>query len=70
MRDGIRRLSVLPLFMAAGAHLANNLPQQVAAVRSEFGALEVKVLPPVGEDPRLAAVLYAVISEVARRNAL
>lgn len=63
-RDGVENLSVLPLFMAAGAHLANDLPEQVAVVRAELSHLRLKVLPPVGEDPRMAALLRLIAREV------
>lgn len=68
-RDGVQRLSVLPLFMAAGAHLANDLPQQAAAVRSGFAGLEVEVLPPVGEDSRLVALLHMIATAVLEQGA-
>lgn len=68
VRDGARKLSVLPLFMAAGAHLAHDLPEQVAAVRAQFGELEVNVLPPVGEDKRLQALLRLIVIQAVQRN--
>jgi len=65
VRDGIQHLSLLPVFMAAGAHLATDLPEQVEAVRQQFPDVEVKVLAAAGEDPRLVAVLQTIARESA-----
>jgi sirohydrochlorin cobaltochelatase len=66
--EGVRRLAILPVFMAAGAHLANDLPEQVAAVRAKFAAMEVAVLPPVGEDRRLFDLLHVIAGEALERE--
>ncbi len=65
VRDGVQRISVLPVFMAAGAHLATDLPEQVEAVRQQFPEVELKVLAAAGEDPRLVAVLQTIARESA-----
>ena len=65
-RDGVTRLRLLPLFLAGGAHVANDIPDQVGAVRSRHPELRIEVLPPVGEDPRFAALLRDIASESAR----
>lgn len=57
VRDGIRTLQILPLFMAGGAHLSRDLPAQAERVRERYPDLQVEVLPPVGEDPRFQALL-------------
>lgn len=67
-QDGIRRVAILPVFMAAGAHLSKDLPEQVAAVRSAHGDLDVVVLPPVGEDPRLFDLLHVIAREALERE--
>jgi sirohydrochlorin ferrochelatase len=57
VRDGIEVFRVLPLFLSAGAHVAQDIPAQTAEVRSRYPKLIVEVLPPIGEDPRFAALL-------------
>jgi len=63
VRDGIEMLRVLPLFMAGGAHLQRDLPEQVARIEALHPGLVVEVLPAVGEDPRLRATLREVALE-------
>jgi sirohydrochlorin cobaltochelatase len=57
LRRGFRRLTVLPMFLAGGAHLATDIPQQVDAARQASGGVEIEVLPPIGEHPRFTALL-------------
>lgn len=63
---GVTRLKLLPLFLAGGAHVARDIPEQVGQVKEAFPELEVDVLPPVGEDPRFASLLREITREHAR----
>ncbi len=65
-RDGVKRLRLLPLFLAGGAHVARDIPEQVAAAKARFPQIHIDVLRPVGEDPRFAALLRQVAAEAAR----
>jgi sirohydrochlorin cobaltochelatase len=65
VRDGIQHLKIVPLFMAGGAHVDRDIPTQVEAVKGRFPALELTVLPPIGEDPRLVAVMHDIVKEYA-----
>ena len=60
-------LRLLPLFMAVGAHLAKDIPEQVAEIRGQFPQLTVEVLTPIGEDARLVALVGNIAKEAARR---
>jgi sirohydrochlorin cobaltochelatase len=62
-RDGVRRLVILPLFLASGGHVANDIPPQVAEACSLHPEIEIRVLPPVGEDPRFAALVRDLLME-------
>lgn len=65
-RLGVERLKVLPLFFSAGTHVAKDIPHQVAAAALCFPQLDIDILPPVGEHPRLRAVLKEIAEEAAR----
>lgn len=64
-RDGVTGLRVLPLFLSAGAHVAQDIPAQVAEARARNPGLRIDVLPPIGEHPRFAALLREVAREAA-----
>jgi sirohydrochlorin cobaltochelatase len=59
----ILRLRILPLFLSIGAHLATDIPEQVNEARAQFPQLEVEILAPVGEDPRLARLIQQLVIE-------
>ncbi len=61
----VLKLRLLPLFLAAGAHLATDVPRLVQEVLAKLPALEIETLPPVGEDPRIARLLKQMVSEAA-----
>ncbi len=63
--QSLLNLRVLPLFMAVGAHLAKDIPEQVAEVRGRYPQLTVEVLPPVGEDIRVMQLLEQIALEAA-----
>jgi sirohydrochlorin cobaltochelatase len=66
VRDGKLELLVLPLFLAAGAHLAEDIPAQVADARMHFPQLQIKLVPPIGEHPRVKALFQEIACEYAR----
>ena len=66
---GVRSLRVLPLFMAGGAHVATDIPEQMAQVREEFPAMTVEAAAPIGEDPRMFAVIQEIIGDYAHPDA-
>ncbi len=63
--SGCTRLRLLPLFLAGGAHVARDIPAQVAEVKALHPELEVTVLPPVGENPRFRHLMREVAREAA-----
>ena len=63
---GVRQARLLPLFMAGGAHVARDIPEQVAAARGAHPELEIEVLAPIGEDPRVFALLTEIAAAAAR----
>lgn len=60
-------LRVLPLFMAAGAHLATDIPEQAALVQRQFPQITVEVLPTIGEDARVMRLVEEIAIEAANR---
>ena len=59
----ILHLKILPLFLSIGAHLATDVPEQVNEAKAQFPQLEIEVLAPVGEDPRLAGLIQQIVIE-------
>lgn len=56
---------VLPLFLAAGRHLRQDIPRRIDALRQQFG-IQITQLPPIGEHPALAATILEILREALR----
>ena len=63
VEQGILHLRIFPLFLAMGAHIANDVPRQAEELRERFPELQVEVLAPVGEDPRLTRLIQQIVLE-------
>ena len=51
--QGAQSISVVPLFLAAGGHLKNDLPKLVAQSAKLFPEVQITTLPPIGESAEL-----------------
>lgn len=60
---GVTELTVLPMFLGAGRHAREDLPVLVEQVRQRHSGLQVRVLPSVGEDPRVLELLAKIALE-------
>ena len=62
-RAGIVRLRVLPLFLAAGKHTSEDVLARVDEARVRHPALDIELLPPVGEDVRMRSLLRQIVGD-------
>jgi sirohydrochlorin cobaltochelatase len=60
---GTRRIVLVPLFMAQGGHLKQDLPLLVGKIRQQHPQLELRVLPAIGDVPE---ILQAISDWVLR----
>lgn len=65
-RDGKLHLRVLPLFLAAGAHVAEDIPQQIADAQMSFPQVKIELLQPIGEHPRVKELFREIACDYAR----
>ena len=59
----ILRLRIFPLFLSIGTHLTTDVPEQVNQAKAQFPQLEIELLSPVGEDPRLGGLIQQIVIE-------
>ena len=55
--QGVGRVTVVPLFLGVGRHAREDLPVLMTQLQSQHPALEFRLQPAVGEDPRLTELL-------------
>jgi sirohydrochlorin ferrochelatase len=58
-REGVDAVFVLPLFLAPGKHLTQDLPAQLERAAKLWPALRVRLLPSLGESVGLAELIAA-----------
>jgi sirohydrochlorin cobaltochelatase len=49
-QEGIRNITVTPIFLGQGGHVLRDLPVLLDQLRGEYPALELKLATAVGED--------------------
>ena len=64
-RDGVGAVKVFPLFLAAGAHVERDIPAQVREAQAAYPAIDVRLLPALGTDPRVADLLTTLALEAS-----
>ncbi|MGQ0710716.1 MAG: sirohydrochlorin chelatase [Rhodoferax sp.] len=63
VRDGVRKLRVLPLFLGMGKHAREDLPRLVQALRQAHPHAQVELRASVGEHPALLECLGCIATE-------
>jgi sirohydrochlorin cobaltochelatase len=53
----VKRISIVPVFLAAGRHLREDLPALIAPIRQQFPDLEISVTAPIGDIPEFQAAI-------------
>jgi sirohydrochlorin cobaltochelatase len=61
--EGATQIEILPVFMAGGAHVATDIPEQAQQIRDQLPELEVNVLAPIGEDRRMFSLICEIVRE-------
>ncbi len=51
--EGVREARVVPLFLATGGHLRNDLPKTVSRINAQYPGLRLDVRAPLGESPQM-----------------
>jgi sirohydrochlorin cobaltochelatase len=50
---GAQHAVLVPLFMAQGGHLKQDLPRMVAKIREQHPQLELQLMPAIGDSPEI-----------------
>lgn len=51
--DGLNRITLVPLFLAQGGHLKQDLPVLLATIRAQHSDVDIRVTPAIGDAPAL-----------------
>ena len=65
-RNGKLHLRLLPFFLAAGAHVAEDIPKQMADAQRSFPQVKIELLQPIGEHPRVKELFREIACDYTR----
>ncbi len=51
--QGIQHITLIPLFLARGGHLKQDLPQLITDIQQHFPAMQIYTAPAIGEAPEI-----------------
>ena len=57
------QITVVPMFLGTGRHARNDLPKLVAQLAQTYPQVLFHIATPVGEDPRVTALLASIAAE-------
>ena len=63
LAQGVREITVLPMFLGVGKHAREDLPQLAASLRGRHPELRLALRPAVGEHPALLDLLATLALE-------
>ena len=58
--EGIRAISIVPMFLGVGKHAREDLPRLLDALRSQHPQAQFSLQPSVGEQPELIELLARI----------
>jgi len=61
--EGAHEIIVFPYFLAAGTHVANDIPEALAAFREHHPTIQVRLASHLGATPSLARTILDVAGE-------
>ena len=60
---GVKRIRVLPLFLASPGHVDRDIRPMVARLRQAHRPVEVELLPPLGQHPLFRELLHTIAAQ-------
>jgi sirohydrochlorin cobaltochelatase len=66
--EGVQTIRVVPVFLAAGKHLRDDLPRLAALARERCPGVQIDVEPPIGEQASVIDAIAAAIGSGGRSS--
>ena len=57
---GLGRVRIVPMFLGVGRHAREDLPELVAQLQMQHPALQLELMPSVGEHPAMTALMAQI----------
>ena len=63
---GYTQLQMIPLFMATGSHVTQDIAAIEADLQKQYPHLQITTAPPIGEDPSIQEAFKQVIQKIIK----
>jgi sirohydrochlorin cobaltochelatase len=63
--EGLKSVAIVPLFLAQGKHLKQQLPELVGGLKRRHASVEFRVTPALGDDPEIVAAITSWVKRAA-----
>jgi sirohydrochlorin cobaltochelatase len=67
-QEGVKHITVAPMFLAPGAHVTQNIPELVAQAKRMYPSMSFRLLPSLGEVEALLAAAAGWVAGQVRGN--
>jgi sirohydrochlorin ferrochelatase len=64
VKKGVDRITIVPMFLANGVHIQQDIPEEINQLRQEYPGVAIEMAGHIGPDPRIADILIERIREV------
>lgn len=61
IHDGAEKVVVLPYFLAAGNHIVEDIPEQVAIKQAEYPKITIEIAPYLGSADAIPKILLSLV---------
>lgn len=58
--QGARQITVLPYFLSAGRHVAEDIPNEVAATQTAHPDIDIRIAPYLGASPAISELMLTL----------
>ena len=57
--EGVKTVTIVPLFLGQGRHLKHDLPEMISDLKRNRAGVEFRATPALGDDPEILAAITA-----------
>lgn len=57
VKDGVKRITVVPMFLFDGVHVTEDIPEALAAMEAQYPEIAIRMSRHLGDDDRIAHII-------------
>lgn len=57
VKDGVKRITVVPMFLFDGVHVTEDIPEALAVIEGQYPEISIRMSRHLGDDDRIAQII-------------